>query len=136
MSLVLPVIDDLNRPFWDGCRTGVLRLQRCARCSRLRYPVAAVCPRCLSTEAAWEQVSGRGEVFSFVVFRHAYNEAWRDRLPYCVALVRLEEGPIVIGNVLGAEPEAIHVGLPVRAVFEVVTEEVSRPGFEPDEGGR
>ena len=39
MSAVLPQVDDLNRPFWDGCAAGELRLQRCAGCGRpmLRY---------------------------------------------------------------------------------------------------
>jgi uncharacterized OB-fold protein len=128
---VLPVIDDLNRPFWEGCRAGELRLQRCGGCSRLRYPVATVCPHCLSTEAAWEPVSGRGEIYTFAVFRHSYNDAWRERIPYAVALVRLAEGPIVIGDVVGAEPESLRVGQPVRAVFRELEGGISVPGFEP-----
>jgi uncharacterized OB-fold protein len=128
---VLPKIDDGNRPFWDGCREGVLRLQRCEDCGHLRYPIAGYCPRCLSAQAVWEEVSGCGEVYSFVVFRHAYNDAWRDRVPYVVALVQLEEGPIVIGNVDDAEPEAVRVGMPVEVRFERVDDEVTVPAFAP-----
>jgi uncharacterized OB-fold protein len=130
MSRVLPVIGDGNRPFWDGCREGELRLQRCEECGRLRYPVSEYCPNCMSARAAWEAVSGRGEVYSFVVFRHAYNDAWRDRVPYVVALVQLEEGPIVIGNVTGTEPEGVSVGMPVAVTFERVTDEVTVPAWE------
>jgi uncharacterized OB-fold protein len=132
MPRVLPVIDDVNRPFWDGCRDGLLKLQRCSRCERLRYPVAPFCPHCLSSDARWEEMSGRGTIFSFAVFRHAYHEEWRDRLPYSVALVQLEEGPIVIGDVIGAEPEALGVGQPVRVVFEPAGDGISAPAFEPD----
>jgi uncharacterized OB-fold protein len=134
MTVVLPVVDDGNRPFWEGCREGVLRLQRCRRCGSLRYPVSPVCPRCLSEEADWEEVTGDGEVYSFAVFRHAYNEAWRARLPYVVALVQLEAGPTLIGNVVGLDPDLVVVGLPVSVVFERVTDEVSIPVFAPRDG--
>lgn len=106
----------MNGPFWDACRAGELRLQRCAGCGHLRYPVSIVCPRCLSTEAEWERVSGDGEVYSFAVFRHQYKSDWP--VPYTVALVRLEEGPTLISNVVGIEPEAVRIGLPVTVVFE------------------
>jgi uncharacterized OB-fold protein len=131
MSLVLPTVDDINRPFWDGCREGVLRLQRCSSCGHLRYPISTICPKCLATEVEWEQVTGDGEIFTFVVFRHVYNEAWRDRVPYVVALVRLVEGPTLIGNVAGIDPEAVSVGMPVRVVFERVDDEITLPGFAP-----
>lgn len=128
---ILPVVDDLNRPFWDGCRNGVLTLQRCDRCGRLRYPIAPVCPQCLGCEWSWEPVSGRGSVYSFAVFRHAYNDAWRDRLPYTVALVELEEGVTMIANLVGVEPERVRVGLSVAVGFEAVTPDVSIPHFVP-----
>jgi hypothetical protein len=131
VSRVLPAVDDGNRPFWDGCREGVLKLQRCGGCGRLRYPVAPVCPHCLSEDARWEAVSGRGEIYSFAVFRHAYNDAWRDRVPYAVALVRLEEGPTLIGDVTGIDPADISVGMLVEAVFERVSDEITVPAFAP-----
>jgi len=130
MTRILPAIDDVNRPFWDGCRDGVLRLQRC-ECGHLRYPVATLCPRCLSTSASWEEVSGRGEVYSFAVFRHAYNEAWRERIPYAVALVQLDEGPIVITDVAVDDPATVRVGMPVEVVFEQVGDGIAVPTFAP-----
>ncbi len=130
MTLVLPTLDEVNQPFWDACRDGVLQLQRCRSCGHLRYPISTVCHRCLSTSADWEPLSGTGEIFSFVIFRHAYNEAWRERLPYNVALVELSEGPVMISNIAGAEPEELSVGLPVRAVFEPLSEEITVPRFE------
>lgn len=130
-GLVLPVVTDENRPFWEGCREGVLRLQRCGACGRLRYPISTVCPHCVSGEATWEAMSGRGSVYSFAVFRHAYNEAWRERVPYSVALVELEEGPTMLSNVAGIAPENVSVGQAVTAVFEAVTPEISVPQFVP-----
>ncbi len=135
MTRILPAIDDGNRAFWDGCREGVLRLQRCEGCSRLRYPVAVYCPHGLSDRAVGEEVSGRGEVYTFAVFQRAYNAAWSDRVPYAVALVQLEEGPTLIGNITGADPAGLRVGMRVHVVFEQVDEEVAVPAFAPCEDG-
>jgi hypothetical protein len=133
-GLVLPQLDDVNRPFWDGCRDGILRLQRCTDCAQLRYPISIVCPHCLSTGATWEVMSGRGEVYTFAIFRHAYNNAWRARVPYNVALVQLTEGPTLISNVVDIELEDLRIGLPVTVVFESVTDAVTVPRFKPFEG--
>ncbi len=130
MSAILPTLSDLNRPFWDGCRAGELRLQRCRGCGELLYPVAPLCPRCLSTELAWERVSGRGRVFSFAVFRHVYHEAWAARVPYTVALVELDEGPRMLSNVVGVPPEEVRVGMAVTVVFEPEGE-LAIPRFRP-----
>jgi uncharacterized OB-fold protein len=133
---ILPTIDDGNRPFWDGCAEGVLRLQRCTSCDHLRYPISIVCPRCLSRDACWEDVPGGGEVYSFGVFRHAYNEAWRDRVPYVVALVALDAGPTLISTIVDAAPEDVRVGRRVEVTFERVSDEVVVPNFRPaDTGG-
>lgn len=132
MSLVLPVLDDTNRPFWDGCRAGELRLQRCRPCGHLRYPISPVCPQCLSLEAAWEPVSGRGSIYSFAVFRHVYSEAWRERVPYAVALVELAEGPFMLADVANAEIDELEVGMPVRAVFTIADDEFMLPSFTPE----
>jgi len=130
-SLILPSIDELNRPFWDGCREGRLMLQRCTECGRLRYPIASLCPHCLCESYTWEPVSGRGSIYSFTVFRHAYNDAWRDRVPYVVALIALDEGLFMLTDVAGANPDDVRVALPVVAVFEAVTNEVTIPRFTP-----
>jgi uncharacterized OB-fold protein len=132
---VLPAIDDGNAEFWAGTLEGELRLQRCDGCGHLRYPIASLCPTCTGTGAVWERVRGGGEIFSFVVFRHAYHPAWRDRVPYVVAIVQLDEGPRMISNVVGCEPGEVHVGLRVEVDFEPVAETVALPVFRPCRDG-
>lgn len=131
MPLILPVVDDGNRAYWDGAKDGVLRLQRCAGCGQLRYPISPVCPNCMSTELAWEDVSGRGAVYTFGVFRHAYNDAWRDRIPYAVAIVQLEEGPFVIADLVEVDADDVSVGMPVHVHFDEATPDVTVPRFAP-----
>lgn len=129
---ILPAITDENRPFWDAARAGRLVMQRCETCGHVRYPISAVCPRCLGSAAEWIDLSGRGSVLSFVVFQRAYNPAWSDRVPYNVALVQLAEGPRMFSNVVGIPNEAVAVGMPVSVVFESVPgTDVVLPCFAP-----
>jgi uncharacterized OB-fold protein len=131
MPLILPQIDETNRPYWDGAKAGELRLQRCASCAQLRYPIATVCPNCLSTELEWEAVSGRGEVYTFGIFRHRYNDTWGDRVPYAVAIVRLEEGPFVISDLVDVDVDEVRVGMPVGVHFDPATPDITVPRFAP-----
>ena len=130
---ILPTITDLNRPFWEAAHTGRLVMQRCTSCRYLRYPISAVCPRCLGTGSEWADLSGAGTVLSFTVFHRAYNPAWAERVPYNVALIQLAEGPRMFSNVVGVPNDAITVGMPVRVVFDPVPgTDVVLPRFEPN----
>lgn len=131
VSPIRPTINEVNRPFWDGCRRGELLLQRCSHCDRLRYPAAVVCPDCLSAEAQWQPMSGRGRVFSFVVFHRAYHSAWEAKVPYNVALIELDEGPIMLSNVVAIDNATLAAGLAVAVAFEAVDEGLTIPVFRP-----
>ena len=125
----LPTLTDENRPFWDACRAGRLSLQKCNDCSHIRYPISAFCPRCLSANFDWTDVSGRGTVFSYIVFHQAYHPGFKDDLPYNVALVQLEEGPRMYSNIVGSPNGQVRIGDPVEVVFDPVTPEVTIPKF-------
>ena len=127
---ILPTLTDLNRPFWEACAAGELRMQACQRCGHVRYPIAPICPRCLFDGYEWRRLSGRGEILSWVVFQRAYNKAWEDAVPYNVVLVQLVEGPRLFSNVVPLPRTDLHVGMSVRVVFDRV-EGVAVPRFEP-----
>jgi hypothetical protein len=73
-------------------------------------------------------VSGRGHVFSFVIYRRTYHPGMP--APYVVALVELDEGPRLISNVVGCEPEEVAIDMPVEVRFEEAGEFVL-PRFVP-----
>jgi uncharacterized OB-fold protein len=126
-----PEPTELTEPFWAGGLSGELRLQQCADCGHIRYPISAICPRCLSQESAWTAMSGRGTVQSYIVFERAYHEAWAGQVPYVVALIELAEGPVLISNVVGVEPAAVRVGQPVTVVFDCRSATAALPQFTP-----
>jgi uncharacterized OB-fold protein len=126
----LPNVRPVEEPFWAAARHGELRLQRCGSCGSWRFPVAEYCPRCLSTGASWEPVAGTGTIFMRTFMHRAYFPSFAGDLPYNVVWVRLDEGPLLTGNVVGAGHDEIVVGAPVRVVFDPVTPDVTLPRFE------
>ena len=130
---IKPTITELNKPFWDGCREGKLLVQQCTHCQLLRYPAAAVCPECLSTDSEWRAVSGRGEIFSFIVIHRGYHPYWALRVPYNVAMVELEEGLRMFTNIVGTPNEQLQVGQKLKLAFEQRDEDLVVPVFALDD---
>ena len=127
----LPELNAENRPFWQACREGRLAMQKCGACGHIRYPIQAVCPECLSEQTEWENLSGRGEVLSRLVFHQVYHKAFKNDVPYNVVLVQLDEGPRMFSNVVGVPNEDVKVGMRITVTFDRVTPEVTLPRFRP-----
>ncbi len=127
----LPYISELSRPYWNAAKRHELALQRCQECGHHRYPAGDTCPRCLSDRLAWVKASGRGTVYSWVVFHQVYHPAFADDAPYAVAVVELEEGARLVSNLVNCKAEDIEIGMPVEVVFDDVTEEITLPKFQP-----
>jgi len=105
-----------DRPLWDSIRERRLSLQRCGACGAFRYPPAAACPECLSLDAQWVPVSGRGTILSWVIFHRPYFDDFKP--PYNAIAVQLAEGPIMVSNLVGPEPAGSWIGLAVTLVYE------------------
>ena len=133
-ALPRPEITPLDRPYWAYLRAHDYRLQRCADCGAFRFPAAPLCPDCGARTHDWTPCSGRGAVISWVVFHRCYFPAFAGDIPYNVAMIRLEEGPVVIANLRGIANAAIRAGLPVEVVFEDVDESLTIANFRPREG--
>lgn len=126
----LPTITPLDRPFWDHARRHRLHIQRCIACRTYRYPVSPVCADCDSDEFEWAPVTGRGKIVSWVVFHRCYFPSFESEIPYNVAMIALDEGPIMISNVL-APNDSLRGNMPVEVVFEDATPDISIPKFRP-----
>ncbi len=118
---IRPVVSQDTAFFWDGLAAGELRIQRCAGCGALRHPPGPMCPQCRAPQSGepgrgYVVAAGTGEVFSYVV--HHYPPVPGRRAPFVVALVELDERVRVLGELVGAAPDAVRIGLPVRIAFE------------------
>ena len=121
----LPVPTVESEPFWEGCKRRELLLPQCRGCAGYWFPPSPACPHCWSTEWDWRKASGRGAIYSFGVYHRVYHPGFESEVPYVFAIVELEEGPRLVGNVVDRKPEDLRCGLPVEVVFEDVTPDVT-----------
>jgi uncharacterized OB-fold protein len=128
-TVIVPEETDLTRPYWDGARAHELRLQRCVDCARTWHPPLPLCPGCGGAHITWRAAEGRGVVHSITVTHQAAHPAFAARVPYAVVVVRLSEGVLVVGNVLGRAPSDVAIGQPVTVVFEEIAPGVTLPQF-------
>lgn len=117
--------------FWDGCRERRLMIQRCGACGHHQFYPRIICTACMSDQVEWVQAAGSGAVASFSIARRPVSEAYAPDVPYVIALIRLDEGPTMMSNVIDCEPEGVRIGMPVEVVFEDWTDEITMPKFRP-----
>jgi uncharacterized OB-fold protein len=126
----LPLITATNKPFWDEAKRHELVIYKCRNCGAV-YSEVVECAVCNKPDMAWMKSGGKGEVFTFCVYQQAFHPAWKDDIPYNVAYVKLNEGPLLMTNIVGCENKDIYIGMPVEVVFEDINEEITLPKFRP-----
>jgi uncharacterized OB-fold protein len=124
---IRPVANRDTAFFWDGMTVGELRIQRCDACGRLRHPPGPACPACGSLELSYVVSPGTGSIYSFVVHHHPAVPG--RTTPFVVALVALDEGVRMIGQLLDADPGAVTVGAPVELALERVDGDLTLPAW-------
>jgi uncharacterized OB-fold protein len=93
---------------------------RCAKCGQTFFPVRRICPNC-RREGRIEPLlfSGRGSIYTYTVIRTP-PEGFEEYVPYVVALVQLEEGPLVTSQVVDCAPSDVFIGMPVETCFRKI----------------
>jgi hypothetical protein len=129
-DVLRPVVSRDTAFFWDGTAAGELRIQRCGGCGALRHPPGPMCPACGAARPGYVVAAGTGEVYSYVVQHHPPVPG--KQLPIVVALVALPEGVRMVGELLGADPERVRIGLPVRAEFVWIDDTLTLPAWRED----
>jgi uncharacterized OB-fold protein len=127
----LPTVEDETRPFWDAAAEGTLLIQRCGACDEWQYYPRPFCKRCWSEDVAWVEASGKGTVYTFSIVRRNDMPPFPDRVPYVPAIIELEEGPRMMSEVVGLEPEQVQIGQAVVVDFAAMDDELKRPVFRP-----
>jgi uncharacterized OB-fold protein len=117
----LPRLNAVNRLWFES---GALLVQTCAACAVRQHPPEEICHRCGSMEFTSTELSSGGVIHSFTVVHYAVNGALADSVPYAVILVALDDDPEIriVGNLLDSPPEAVHIGMRVRASWQERTD--------------
>ncbi|RPI46614.1 MAG: Zn-ribbon domain-containing OB-fold protein [Betaproteobacteria bacterium] len=127
----LPTPDPGTETYWEGTRAHQLRLPHCQDCGQVHFYPRTLCPHCGSARLDWMQGCGRGQVYSFTVVHRPPSSAFKDRVPYVVAIVALEEGPHLMTNIGGCPPDAVCIGMPVEVAWEDIGSAATLPCFVP-----
>ncbi len=125
----LPLITPTSQPFFEAARAQKLLMQKCPRDGFFFYP-RSHCPHCLQTDWSWLPAQTSGRIHSFTIERLGQDPGQRARVPFVIAVVDLDDGPRMIGNVIDCPHEALRVGMPVRVCFEIV-ENIPLTCFSP-----
>lgn len=125
----LPTIEGPDQPFWQALRRREVHVQRCRNCGKSRFPATRFCSQCRSEVFEWHTVAPTGIVETWCVFHRAYFEGLG--VPYTVIQVRLDCGVRLFSNPVGIETTALRIGLPVEAVFEDITPDITLLKFRP-----
>jgi uncharacterized OB-fold protein len=106
-----------SKEYWHGAKERRLLFQRCRRCSAVQFPPRNHCASCWEADLEWTESSGSAIVESFTVVRRAPVPAFREKVPYIVAAVLVEEGPRMITNIVGEDALELKIGDAVKVEF-------------------
>jgi hypothetical protein len=144
MQLIVPENDTEFLGYFEAARQHKLVMKKCTTCGLMRYPPGAGCPWCMSLDWTWQEVSGKGTIYSYEIIVHSIQPGFRDVTPYPVVVVELDEqrgvpteheGLRVVANLVDAQfnPEAeanVAIGKRVEVVFQDIGEEFTLPQFK------
>jgi uncharacterized protein len=116
--------------FWDATAAGRLLLACCDACATVIWYPKTLCPHCGGLAVSWSPAAGTGTIYSFSVVRRAAG-SFRAAVPFVVAYVELDEGPRVLTNIVGCDPDDVSIGQAVQVVFVDTGERSALYRFEP-----
>jgi uncharacterized OB-fold protein len=126
----MPEPDNVSAPYWRALAGGTLLFQECPACGHRQLYPRAMCTECAATPE-WREASGRGTVHTFTIIRQNWAEPFRDRVPYVVAMVELDEGPRLMTNITGCALDDVHIGLAVELHAVRIDDDLGLPYFGP-----
>ena len=112
---------------------GELALPRCDDCSGFHWYPSKRCPACGSWNVNWATVSSRGSLYSYTIVGHPLGSWFADRVPYPMGLVELDDAPGVrlVTDIVDVDCSEVHIGMPLEAEFDKLTEDVGLVHFRP-----
>ncbi len=96
---------------------------QCVHCKHLHFPPRVVCTSCDHNSMEPFKFSGKGEIVSYTII-HTSPDGYEKYSPYAIALVKLDEGPVISTHIVG-DHSKIEIGKHVRMVFRKLYEDGS-----------
>lgn len=116
---------ELSRIWREADHRYRLVAHQCGNCSRVYFPPRDICPDCHRESIGRMkemELTGKGTIYSFTVI-HDVPPAFKRQRPYILALIKLDEGPMVTGQIVDSSPEEVEMGMKVHSVFRKIRED-------------
>jgi uncharacterized OB-fold protein len=132
-EISLPAVNSDTEEWWEATRKSRLLLQHCHQCGRFQHYPRPFCLSCHGTDLGFEESMGQGVIHSFSVVHRSPDPEQFDP-PYVVALVRLEEGPVLFTSIVGSEFRDLQCDQPVEVAWRPLSDGRQLPVFSPVKG--
>lgn len=126
--MILPAASATTELYWRAASESRFTLRFCRGCNTWHHPRVSRC--CAGSTLEWREAGGRGHLVSYTVVRRVLNPALEGQVPYTITLTRTEEGPQLLTSLPG-DTHDLHVGAPMRVVFDRISECIGLPRFAP-----
>jgi uncharacterized OB-fold protein len=126
----LPKTDLITAPFWEATLRGELLIQKCPTCEHRQFYPRAICTKCGGTPE-WETAAGKGVVHTFSVVRQNPAQPFKQWRPYTVAMIELDEGPRMMTELIGVDPDEVRIGMEVEVAFVPAADDIALPFWRP-----
>ena len=92
-----------------------------------------ISPYTFSRNTSWIKASGNATLFTYAIVHRAPHPGFVGDVPFVTAIVELEEGPKMPTNIVMDDPtpEKLQIGMPLKVVFEDITDTIALPKFAP-----
>lgn len=123
-----PPVTPETEEWWEATRHRRLMLQKCLSCAAVQLYPRVICTSCGALDPELVEARGTGVVYSHTTVRKSPRPD-HFTAPYSVALVRLDEGPTLLSNLVGAGWESAQCDSRVRVVWEALEDGRHLPLF-------
>ena len=103
--------------FYKFVSEGKLMAAKCNKCGYVLLPPKPICPKCLTKDLRWTEVKNRGKLLAYTVI-HVSPAKFQSICPYALGIVKLEDGPNLIGMIRGIETNKIKVSMNLTVDFD------------------
>jgi uncharacterized protein len=119
-------------PYWAGCARRKLLVPQC-RDGHLVWPPRPACLTCTADIVGWQEIEGKGKLYSWTIVHRTRLQWFAERTPYVVGIIAVDhEQPLRMIGRCQVQHEQLHEGLPLAVDFEFVNEDVTIPFWRVD----
>lgn len=133
MAKPLPIVDPSTKPYFDALKQRRLILRSCRACGQPHFYPRELCPHCYSDDLEWIDATGGGEIYSYTVAHRPAGPAFKEDVPYALAIVQLDEGPRMMTRIDGNR-SAVAIGRRVSVHYVDAEDGFVLPHFVIAEG--